>query len=102
MCVQEKYLNIKGEFHVEIFSLVMKKVKFDFRKKLTAGITSAGFRRFFRRQNSKNTTKIKIIITNETDATIILSTGLVSEMDIQQKQQQNDIKFDINHELIFE
>lgn len=49
---------------------------------LTAGITSAGFRRFFRRQNSKNVTRIKIIITNEIDATIILSTGLVSEIDI--------------------
>lgn len=47
---------------------------------LTVGMTSAGFRRFFvRRQNSMNTTKIKIIITNDTDATMILNTGLVSE-----------------------
>lgn len=46
---------------------------------LTTGMTSAGFRRFFvRRQNSINTTRIKMIITNDTDATMILNTGLVS------------------------
>lgn len=48
---------------------------------LTAGMTSAGFRRFFvRRQNNMNTTKIKMIITNDIDATMILNTGLVSEI----------------------
>lgn len=47
--------------------------------KLTSGITSAGLSRFFvRRQNKMKTTKIRIIMTNDTDATIILNTGLVS------------------------
>lgn len=50
-----------------------------FNEILTVGMTSAGFKRFFvRRQNNMNTTNIKINMTNETDATMILNTGLVS------------------------
>lgn len=51
-------------------------------------MTSAGFRRFFvRRQSNINTTTIKKIIIKNIEATMILNTGLVSEI------MQSEFKF---------
>lgn len=81
--VQEKIFDKKNRnaFHFQNFLFVgHKSIKIWSIILLTAGMTSAGLRRFFvRRQNRINTTKIRMIITNDIDATIILNTGLVSK-----------------------
>lgn len=83
--VQEKYLIRKDKivYFILKFSLCWQNDRYLKERgrewTLTAGMTSAGLRRFFvRRQNSINTTRIKMIITKDTDATMILNTGLVS------------------------
>lgn len=83
---------IKNPFHshnnFSFYFNIFIKSNFKSELILTAGMTSAGFRRFFvRRQSNTNTTTMKKIIIKNIVATMILNTGLVSEI------MQSEFKF---------